>query len=146
MSKTKLLIIAITLALLISNSVIAPAVAAGSAIQPQPYILNLKAEISPLTIYPPLVVFTATLNRLPPIMIESPAVEYYLVSPTVCSASLMRSIACNPKLVYMGSAPLNSQGQAIYTKQLYPGSYAVIARITYNGITTWSNEVAFNIP
>ena len=146
MSKNKLLVLGIVLILLIANSGIASADPSPGPV-PQPPMLSLKVTISPITIYPPLVVFTATLSRLSSSGDIPPVVDYFLVSPSLCFSSPSSiGILCDPSLTYLGSARVNQHGEAVFSRQMKPGAYTAVARVNVAGTTIWSSYVSFQVP
>jgi hypothetical protein len=146
MSKNKLFILLVVLILLVVNSGIASATTAPGP-TPQPPMLSLKVTISPITIYPPLVLFTATVSRLPSSGDIPPVVDYFLVSPSLCfSSALSTGILCSPTLNYLGSAQVNRYGEAVFSQQMKAGAYTAVARINISGATIWSSNVSFQVP
>jgi hypothetical protein len=146
MSKNKLFILLVVLILVLVNSGIAAATTAPGP-TPQPPMLSLKVTISPITIYPPWVIFTATLSRLPTSGDILPAVDYYLVSPSLClSSALSTGILCDPSLTYLGSARVNQYGEAVFSQQMKSGAYTAVARVNFSGTTIWSSNVSFQVP
>lgn len=147
MSKNKLIILVIVLVLVLANFGVALASDPSPIIPPQPNTLSLDVDFSPLPIYPPLMIFTATLNRVPPSIGPVPVVDYYLVLPDICSAPPMSTTkGCYPNLAYLGSAQVDRNGQAFFSKQMSRGGYTALARVTISGVTVWSNEVSFKVP
>jgi hypothetical protein len=145
MKKNKLLILMIVMILVLVNSGVASAAVFRPA--PPPTTLNLKVSFSPITIYPPLVIFTATLSRASVDSDILPVVDYFLVTPTLCSLQELSSDnLCDPRMIYLGSAQLNPCGQAVFSRQMEPGAYTAVARIKINGTTVWSNYVSFKVP
>ena len=74
-------------------------------------------------------IYTAQLNVLPPMPSTGWKVDFYNYSETT--------------VVYLGSAPVNQAGQAVLSRQLYPGTYTAIARLVINSRVIWSNAVTY---
>jgi hypothetical protein len=93
--------------------------------------LTLTVTQSPLTIYPPIMIYTAQLSYVPSITSTQLMVDFYNLEGT--------------GLVYLGSSPLNQKGQAVLSKQMKPGTYSAIARVMINSHLIWSNIVTYKV-
>lgn len=94
--------------------------------------LKLAVTRSPLAIYPPVMLYTAQLSNAAPTSTAQWKVDYYHLAGT--------------GLVYLGSAPVDSTGQAVLSKQMSPGTYTAIARVVINQQVIWSNKVIYTVP
>jgi hypothetical protein len=145
MFKKKHLILLIVLTILLVNTGMASALV--SAPEPQPVTLALAVKISPVRIYPPLVIFTATLSRVPPMTFNMPVVDFFTQVPVICQGIESTDTGvCGSPVSYLGSAKFNPEGQAILSKQMKPGTYTAIARTQVNGAWIFSNELSFEVP
>jgi len=134
MSKSVIIKTGIILALVLSISGVALAADIGPI---RPPTLKLSVTQSPLTIYPPIMIYTAQLSYLPPVVSNAPLmVDFYNLS-TDSSVD---------KMEYLGSAPVDKTGKAVLSKQMKAGAYVAIAKIVLNGQTIWSNKVEYKVP
>jgi hypothetical protein len=99
---------------------------------PVPPTLKLSVTQSPLTIYPPVMIYTAQLSYVPPTPSALLKVDYYNVADT-------------GGLVYLGSATVDKTGKAVLNKQMHPGTYTAIARVVINQQVVWSNRVVYTV-
>jgi hypothetical protein len=97
------------------------------------YISALKLTVtqSPLTIYPPVMIYTAQLTVMIPIPSTGVKVDFYNLQET--------------GLEYLGSAEMGNLGQAMLSKQMCPGTYTAIARAVINSLEIWSNPVPYTV-
>jgi hypothetical protein len=134
MLKSKLniiLILALVLVLALS--------AAGAALAAKPEqatlpTLKLSVTKSPLTVYPPIMIYTAQLSFVPPTPTTQLVVDFYNVSPT------------GTAVVYLGSAPVDSTGKAVLNKQMTAGTYTAVSKIVIGTQTIFSNKVLYKVP
>ncbi len=95
--------------------------------------LKLAVEQSPLTVYPPIIIYTAQLGFMPPIISNQLVADFYHINPDSSSAILE----------YLGSVPFDKTGKAVFFKQIKPGIYTAIAKTVINGLVVWSNRVEY---
>ena len=97
------------------------------------YIPALKLTVtqSPLTIFPPVMIFTAELRVMIPIPSTGVKVDFYNLAGT--------------GLEYLGSGMIGNHGEAVLNKQMCPGKYTTIARAEVNSLVLWSNAVAYTV-
>jgi len=93
--------------------------------------LTLTVKQSPLTIWPPIMIYTAQLSYVPSITTAQLKVDFYNLAGT--------------RVEYLGSAPVNQQGQAELSRQMKPGTYTAIARVVINAQVVWSNPVTYQV-
>jgi len=93
--------------------------------------LKLSVTQSPLTIYPPIMIYTAELDCAPTTSSAVLKVDFYNLSGN--------------KLEYLGSAPIDQTGKAVLSKSRYPGTYTAIARVVINTREIWSNPVMYTV-
>jgi hypothetical protein len=106
----------------------------GSAdIEPVKPVLKLTVEQSPLEIYPPIMIYTATLNYFPPVTAECLKVAFYNIDESSESADSG----------YLGSAVFNREGKAVLSKQIRPGKYVAIAKTRIHWRVIVSNKVKY---
>jgi hypothetical protein len=96
--------------------------------------LKLTVEKSLLTIYPPLIIYTAQLSFMPPVSSTQLVADFYNIIPS------------STQLDYLGSAPFDKTGKAVFNKQILPGIYTAIAKTVIDGIVIWSNKVEYRVP
>lgn len=130
MSKIKFVSIVLAVALVFGTAGAALAADTG----PVPVVPTLKLSVtqSPLTIYPPVMVYTAQLSYVPPTPTARLVVDFYNVDDT--------------GLVYLGSAPVDSAGKAVLSKQMRRGTYTAISKVVVNQQEIWSNKVLYKVP
>ena len=125
MFKKLLLIAMLTLLVTISFSTLA----SGSD-------LTLTVQKSPLDIYPPMMIYTASLNWPLPIS-----------STTQIRVDFYNGLVGGPPMILIGSALLDLRtGKAVLNKQMNPGSYMAVAQTTVNGTVYVSNTVYYKVP
>jgi hypothetical protein len=97
------------------------------------YISALKLTVtqSPLTIYPPIMIYTAQLLVMIPIPSTGVQVDFYNLQET--------------GLEYLGSAEMGNMGQAMLSKQVCPGTYTAIAQAVINSLVIWSNPLPYTV-
>ena len=135
MLKSKLNIIFIlALVLVLALSAVGAALAAGSGPVPAPPTLKLTVTQSPLTIYPPMMIYTAQLSYMPSPASTQLKVDFYNLLPS------------GTGMQYLGSAPVDSTGKAVLNKQMTAGTYTAISSIVINSLTIWSNKVTYKVP
>jgi hypothetical protein len=100
-------------------------------------ILKLTVTQSPLTVYPPIMIYRAQLSYLPPTPSAKLMVDFYNISST--------ATVTNTGLVYLGSAPVDRTGVAVLSKQMKAGIYTAVARIVINRQVIWSNKVTYKV-
>lgn len=100
--------------------------------------LKLSVEQSPLTIYPPFMIYTAQLSFMPPITSTRLVADFYNFN--MISDGTGTSI-----LDYLGSVPFDKSGKAVLGKQITPGIYTAVAKTVINGVTVWSNKVEYKV-
>ncbi len=93
--------------------------------------LNLTVTQSPLTIYPPIMIYTAQVDCLPTTTSSKLKVDFYNLSGNT--------------LEYLGSAPMDQTGKAVLSKPMVPGTYTAIARMLINSQAIWSNTVTYKV-
>jgi hypothetical protein len=93
--------------------------------------LKLTVAQSPLTIYPPIMIFTAKLMVLIPIPSTGMRVDFYNL--------------VGYSLEYLGSGQIGNNGEALLNKQMCPGIYTTIARAEINNLALWSNPVTYTV-
>jgi hypothetical protein len=93
--------------------------------------LTLTVTQSPLAVYPPIMIYTAQLSFVPPATSVQLKVDFYNLAGT--------------GLEYLGSAPLNPAGQAVLSRQIYPGEYNALAGMRFNSHEIWSNIVPYKV-
>jgi hypothetical protein len=125
-------ILALVLALVLS--VAGVVLAAGSGPVPAPPTLKLTVEQSPLTVYPPFMIYTAQLSYVPTNSSTQLTVDFYNLT------------ASGTTMEYLGSAPVDKTGKAVLSKQMKAGSYTAIASIVINTQTIVSNKVTYKVP
>jgi hypothetical protein len=86
---------------------------------------------SPLTIYPPIMIYTAKLMVMIPIPSTGVKVDFYNLEET--------------GLEYLGSGMIDNHGEALLSKQMCPGNYTAIARAEVNSLVIWSNPVTYTV-
>lgn len=97
--------------------------------------LTLTVQKSPLDIYPPMMIYTASLNWPLPIS-----------STTQIRVDFYNGLVGGPPIILIGSAMLNQQtGKAVLNKQMNPGSYQAVAQTTINGQSYVSNVVLYKV-
>lgn len=96
-------------------------------------ILKLSVEQSPLAVYPPIMIYTAQLNPLPPISNARLVADFYNINENSTSDNAS----------YLGSAPFDNTGKAVLSKQIKPGKYIAIAKTKINNRVIVSNKVAY---
>jgi hypothetical protein len=135
MLKSKLniiLILALVLVLALS--------AAGAALAAKPEqstvpTLKLTVTKSPLTIYPPIMIYTAQLSPAP------------TSSSTVLTVDFYNQIGGQmPPIQYLGSAPMDKTGKAVLNKQMLPGTYTAFCQVVIGTQTIVSNKVLYKVP
>jgi hypothetical protein len=104
-----------------------------AAVPPMPD-LKLTVEKSPLTIFPPLIIYTAQLSFMPSVTSTQLVADFYHI------------VSSSTQLEYLGSAPFDKTGKAVFHKQILPGSYTAIAKTVIDGIVIWSNKVPYQVP
>ena len=127
-----LFVLALVLALVLS--IAGAALAAGSGPVPAPPTLKLTVAQSPLTVYPPIMIYTAQLSYVPSPISTKLKVDFYNLLPS------------GTGMQYLGSALVDSTGKAVLNKQMTAGTYTAIASILINTQTIWSNKVTYKIP
>jgi hypothetical protein len=97
------------------------------------YIPALKLTVarSSLTIYPPVMIFTAKLMILITIPSTGVRVDFY-------------NLVGNG-LEFLGSGQIGNTGEALLNKQMCPGTYTAIARAEINSLVLWSNPVPYMV-
>jgi hypothetical protein len=98
--------------------------------------LKLSVAQSPLTIYPPFIIYTAQLSFIPPIISSQLIADFYNINPDSPSSSV---------LDYLGSVPFDKTGKAVLGRQIKPGIYTAVAKTVINGVTIWSNKVEYKV-
>ena len=99
--------------------------------------LTLTVQQSQIAIYPPIMIYTATLNWPLPISTTTQIVVDFYNGPAITM----------PPMVLIGSAILDpTTGKAVLNKQMQAGSWEAVARTTINGTTLVSNAVFYKIP
>lgn len=99
--------------------------------------LFLTVQQSPLAIYPPIMIYTATLNWPLPIVSTTQIMVNFYNGPAITM----------PPMVLIGSAPLDLRtGKAVLNKQMQAGSWEAVAQTTINGQTHVSNAVFYKVP
>jgi hypothetical protein len=93
--------------------------------------LTLTVTQSPLAIWPPIMIYTAQLNYVPPTTTAHLKVDFYNLA--------------GARVEYLGSAPVNQTGQAQLSRQVKPGTYTAIARVMINSQVIWSNIVTYEV-
>ncbi|MGA2489393.1 MAG: hypothetical protein ABSF99_04295 [Anaerolineales bacterium] len=93
--------------------------------------LKLTVTQSPLTIYPPVMIYKAQLSSLPTTSSVQLKVDFYNMAGT--------------GLVYLGSAPVDRTGTAVLNRQMKAGTYTAISRIVINWQIIWSNKVMYKV-
>jgi hypothetical protein len=135
MLKSKLnILVILALVLVLALSAVGAALAADPGPVPAPPTLKLGVTQSPLTVYPPIMIYTAQLSYVPPTPTTQLVVDFYNQSST------------GTAIVYLGSAPVNSTGKAVLNKQMTAGTYTAIAKIVIGTQTIWSNKVLYKVP
>lgn len=129
MLKSKILAVVMTLVLALSFCL--TAVAADTA--PVLPTLKLSVQQSPLAVYPPIMVYTAQLSFVPPVISNTLKVDFYNVGNSTDPALL----------IYLGSASVDKSGKAVLSKQMKPGKYTGVSKIIINSNTIWSNKVDY---
>jgi len=99
--------------------------------------LKLSVAQSPLTIYPPYIIYTAQLSFLPPLTTARIVADFYNINDAAGSY--------DTKMEYLGSIPFDNTGQAVLSKQMKPGYYVAIAKTVINGVIIWSNKVEYKV-
>jgi hypothetical protein len=127
-----LFVLALVLALVLS--IAGAALAAASGPVPAPPTLKLTVAQSPLAIYPPIMIYTAQLSYVPSPISTQLKVDFYNLFP---SGTLIQ---------YLGSAPVDTTGKAVLSKQMNAGTYTAVAEIVINGQTIRSNQVTYKVP
>jgi hypothetical protein len=94
--------------------------------------LTLTVTQSPLTVYPPIMIYTAQLSYVPPAPSTQFKVDFFNLSWTGWE--------------YLGSAIVNPKGEAVLSKQMHAGKYTAIARVVINSRSIWSNAVTYKVP
>jgi hypothetical protein len=94
--------------------------------------LKLTVMKSPLTIYPPVIIYKAQLSLVPITSSAQLKVDFYNLVGT--------------GLNYLGSAPIDRTGVAVLSKQMKAGTYTAISRIVINTRVIWSNKVTYKVP
>lgn len=128
----KIRFVSIILILALALGVTGAALAQDPGPVPVPPTLKLSVTQSPLTIYPPVMIYTAQLSYVPPTPSALLKVDYY-------------NIADTGGLVYLGSAMIDSTGKAVLTRQMRPGTYTGIARVVISQQVIWSNRVVYTV-
>jgi len=98
-------------------------------------VLKFSVTQSPLTVYPPFMVYTAQLSSVPVISTSVLKVEFYnssLVSPT-------------NQLELIGTALIDKTGKAVISKQMKAGAYVAVAKIMIGTNVIWSNKVEYKV-
>ena len=93
--------------------------------------MKLSVTQSPLTIYPPIMIYTAQLMIMIPIPSTGVTVDFYNLQET--------------GLEYLGSGKIGNNGEAVLNKQMCPGNYTAIARALINSLVLWSNLAAYTV-
>lgn len=94
--------------------------------------LTLTVEKSPLTIWPPMMIYTAKLSPVP--------------SSGINQCNFLNSPEGMPRWITIGSAPFNNLGIAQIHVQMNPGEYQAMANTTINGTLIKSNIVHYKVP
>jgi len=94
--------------------------------------LKLSVQQSPLTVYPPYMIYTAQLSFMPTNTTTRLVAEFLNITNNAES--------------YIGSMPFDKSGQAVLSKQMKQGYYVAIAKTVINGVTIWSNKVEYKVP
>lgn len=105
-------------------------------ILPVPPTLRITVEQSPLTIYPPTMIYTAQLSYIPPVATTIPVCDFHNIDFN--SPSAIAPI--------IGSVPFDSTGKAVLRVQIKPGSYIAFAKTKLNGKIIYSNRVEYKVP
>lgn len=130
MSKIKFVTIMLVIMLVLAIAGTATATDTGPV--PEPPILKLSVTQSPITIYPPVMIYTAQLSYVPPTPSALLKVDFYNVADT-------------GGLVYLGSATVDKTGKAVLNRQMPRGTYTAIARVVINQQEIWSNKVPYKV-
>jgi hypothetical protein len=105
-------------------------------IVPAPPTLKLTVEMSPLDIWPPMMIYTAQLSYMPPVITNVPMCDFYNI-PVDSTSNI------SP---YIGSAPFDKTGKAVLSKQIKPGAYVAYAQTKINSMLIVSNKVEYKVP
>jgi hypothetical protein len=105
-------------------------------ILPAPPTLKITVEKSPLTIYPPLIIYTAQLSYMPTGTATIPVCDFHNIDFN--SPSQIAPI--------IGSVPFDVTGKAVLRIQIKPGSYIAFAQTKINGKDIYSNRVQYKVP
>ena len=73
--------------------------------------LKLSVEQSPLTVYPPYMIYTAQLSFVPPITTSQLVADFYNINTD----------GVTNYLEYLGSIPFDKTGKAVLSRQMKPG-------------------------
>ncbi|MCL6590707.1 MAG: hypothetical protein K6U80_12210 [Firmicutes bacterium] len=95
--------------------------------------LKLTVEMSPLDVYPPIMIYTAQLSYMPPVN-------------TILKADFYHVDATSTAPIYLGSAAFDKTGKAVLSKQIKAGAYIAYAITVINGTTIVSNKVEYRVP
>ena len=131
MLRNKILMIVLTIAILTSLNGISFA----ADVIPVLPELKLSVEQSPLTIYPPIIIYKAQLSYVPVITASELKVDFY--NTVIDTTNVAR-------LEYLGSAPVDPKtGIATLSTQIKPGAYTAISKTIINKQTIWSNKIDY---
>jgi hypothetical protein len=98
--------------------------------------LKLSVTQSPLTIYPPYMIYTAQLSFMPPVSTTKLKADFYNYN--------LNSTIDNRG--YIGSAYFDNTGKAVFSVQMEKGAYVALAKAVINGVTIESNKVEYKVP
>jgi hypothetical protein len=93
--------------------------------------LTLTVTQSPLTVYPPIMIYTAQLSYVPPTPSTQLKIDFFNLSWTDWE--------------YLGLAIVSPKGEAVLSKQMHAGTYLAIARVVINSRSIWSNAVIYMV-
>lgn len=111
-------------------------IALAADIVPAPPTMKLTVEISPLDIYPTMMIYTAQLSYMPPVSSNILKADFYHVP--------VNTPVYTP--IYLGSTPFDKTGKAVLSKQIIRGAYTGHAKTAINGIVIVSNLVEYKVP
>ncbi|MCX8129449.1 MAG: hypothetical protein N3I35_05035 [Clostridia bacterium] len=134
MSKKRLICFILSLVLILSLN----SAAFASDSETELPTLKLSVQQSLLHIYPPIMIYTAQLSFIPPSPSTALKVEFYNIVPGPTPTS-------PTQVVFLGSAPVDSTGKAVLSKQIMPGTYTAISKIVISTNTIWSNKVDYKV-
>ena len=104
-----------------------------------PPTLKLEVTQSPLAVYPPIMIYTATLSPIPIDTSRQIIIDFY-------NAKYDPAGIVAPEFEYIGSAVLDpTTGQAKLAKSMYPGVYVAYCMTKSLGEPIYSEKVIYKV-